>query len=892
MDRWRQIEKLYHQASECAESDLAAFLENACAGDTELRQEVESLLAQGIDDSSFLGPSAIENVAKELAQGWPGIAQGERLGAYTILSLLGKGGMGEVYLARDMKLGRDVALKVIANTVASDPDYLRRFEEEARLASGLNHPNIVTIYGAEAQGDVAYIAMELVRGHTLRKLLAQGAIPVKKVLDLALQIADALAAAHAGGVVHRDLKPENVMVTAEELVKVLDFGLAKRQRDMIPGDSAEDGVVTRASLTGAGIILGTVGYMSPEQVTGRTAWHTADQFSFGAILYEMLAGRRAFERETAVETLSAIIREQPTSIQTLNAKVTAPLQQVVDRCLAKDAADRYPVTRDLAAQLRQIRDRWDSGGESRTVPVVAATVSAPVPTSTVIASERALSLTRRRAMWLGGAAVVGTVASLTAWKLWPSESGIRSLAVLPFANPAKDQDAEYLCDGITDSLIQRIAGLPSLKVMARSTVFNFKEKTVDPRAVGRQLGVDAIVTGAVTRRSGRLLISAELVDVRTGVQLWSGTYDRSGADVLLAQDEITAAIVDEGIRLQLSRDERRQIVRHPTEDPVAYELYLRAEHHRGRETEKDYLSARSLLEQAIARDPKFALAHMALAGNYAFMAVDGYARPTEAWPLVDRYARQAIALDSALFEAHGRLAAEAFWFNWNWAVAEREWETALQAPAGTAAPDFLLGYSLERWALGRPDDALRLTRRARVLDPLSLVFRVREADLLLQTGQLKTAEDLYEKVIHDEPADARAYFGLAEVRRTQGRFDDAIDLLRRGYEADAGGNPLDDSLAESLSTARGAEGYRQVEKMTAQLELDALMTRAPEAYASPLDFARAYARLGNNERAVAYLNASFADRAPGLVFLKADHAWDAVRDDPRFVAAVRRVGLP
>ena len=787
MDRWRQIEKLYHQASECAESDRSAFLENACAGDTELQQELELLLAQEIDDSSFLGPSAMDNVAMKLAQDGLGFAQGERLGAYTILSLLGKGGMGEVYLARDTKLGREVALKVLANTVASDPDYLRRFEEEARLASGLNHPNIVTIYGAEAQGDVAYIAMELVRGHTLRKLLFQGAIPVKKVLDLAVQIADALAAAHAGGVVHRDLKPENIMVTAEELVKVLDFGLARGQRDMT-SDGAEDDAVMQPSLSGAGIILGTVGYMSPEQVAGRRASHTADQFSFGAILYEMLAGRRAFQRETKVETLSAIVREQPISIQTLNADVTPPLQQVLVRCLAKDATDRYPVTRDLAAQLRQIRDRWDSGGESR-----------------VMASEPALGLTRRRAMWLSGAAVVGTVAGLTTWKLWPDESGIRSLAVLPFVNAAKDEEAEYLCDGITDSLIQRIALLPSLKVMARSTVFNFKEKTVDPRTAGRLLGVDAIVSGTVTRRSGRLLISAELVDVATGVQLWSGAYDRSVADVLLAQDEITTAIVDQGIRLQLSRDERRQIVRHPTEDSVAYELYLRAEHHHIRETEEDYLSARSLLEQAIARDPKFAVAHMALAGNYAVMAVDGYARPTEAWPLVDRYAQQAIALDSALLEAHAWLAAEAFWFNWNWAVAEREWKTALRAPTGRGAPDFLLGYALERWALGRPDDALRLTRRARMLDPLSLVFRIREADLLFQTGQLKTAEDLYEKVIHDEPADARAYFGQAEVRRMQARFDDAIDFLRQGYEANAGGDLLDDSFAELLEDESAKE---------------------------------------------------------------------------------------
>ena len=520
-----------------------------------------------------------------------------------------------------------MALKVLARSAASDPAYLQRFEEEARLASVLNHPNIVTIYGVGEEGDIAYIAMELVRGRTLRELLAARALRVGEVLDLAAPLADALAAAHASGIVHRDLKPENVMVTAEGLLKVLDFGLAKRPPGIDSLDHAEDYVATRAALTYDGMILGTVGYMSPEQAAGRAAGLASDQFSFGVILYEMFCGRRPFERDTAVETLSAIIREQPPAIQTVNAGVTFPIQQIVERCLAKKPEDRYAETRQLAIELREIRDRWDRESESGASQVL--TAALPASRTVSDAATPAIGVTRRRALWIAGGALTTVGAGLGVWRLWPNDTGIRNLAVLPFTNAAHDEDAEYLCDGITESLIQQISRLPSLTVMARSTVFNFKGKTIDSRDAGRQLGVDAILTGTVTHRSGRLRITAELVDVATGVQLWGNTYDRAAAEVVSVQDEIASAIMDEGIRLRLTGDQRRQLARHPTDDPEAYEWVLRARHAMVKGTEEDLLQARELLERATARDPQFALAHTLLAATYvtaASTAMNG--RPT------------------------------------------------------------------------------------------------------------------------------------------------------------------------------------------------------------------------------------------------------------------------
>ncbi len=477
-------------------------------------------------------------------------------------------------------------------------------------------------------------------------------------------------------------------------------------------------------------------------------------------------------------------------------------------------------------------------------------------------------------------------AGLSGWRLWPRDTGIRVLAVLPFSNVANDPEIDYLCDGITETLIHQIWRLPSLTVMAYSTVINFKGKNIEAREAGRQLGVKAILTGTVTSRAGRLRIRAELVEVATGAQLWGNTYDRAAAEVVSVQDEIASAIIDEGIRLRLSGDERRRLVRHFTDDPEAYEWYLRARHAVIRGAEKDVLQARELLVRATTRDPQFALAHNALAATYVSTAIEGFERPADALSLANVSNRRALALDPELPEARATAGSIAFLSNWDWATAEREFKIATEAARGAFPTGTLLPYALERWALGRPDDALRIVRMIRQADPLSPFFAVMEADYLFHTGQLDAAADLYEKTIREEPS-ADAFFGLAEVRREQGRFDEAIEARRRGHEADG-----DDSLREVFETARGAEGYRQIERMAARQELEALQSRAATGYVSPLDFARAHAQLGQAEQAFSYFDAAFADRAPGLVFLKADREWSAMRGDPRFLAAVRRVGLP
>jgi TolB-like protein len=628
--------------------------------------------------------------------------------------------------------------------------------------------------------------------------------------------------------------------------------LAKRQNDLLSDTRTADGT-----------ILGTPGYMSPEQAAGKPAGHTTDQFSFGAILYEMLAGRRAFAGETPMETLSCILRDDPPLIRTLNPQVSEPLRQILDRCLAKDPSDRYLDTRDLTSEIRALRDRTE-----RTVEP-----AGPL-------------LTRRRALWFGGAAAAASFAAVAGWKFWPRDPGIRSLAVLPFKDPTNQQDEEFLSVLIADNLIRDLASVQSLRVLPRSASISFKDDKADVLSAGHRLNVDGVVSGTIERHAGRLHITAELTNVRTGL-LWRETYDEAEADLVLVSNRIAEKIASLAVRLEPGGN-ARPLHRYVSDNWEAAELYARALDHQDKEQEEDYVNANALLKMAIQKDPRFPLAYVALARNHTIMAIDGYGRPNEMWPQVYRYTRKAMDLDPTLLEANSGLAAEAFYFRWDWQTAEEEYKKAWSAPVNGQS----MGWVFLRWALGRYDGALDLVRQARRSDPVSLMWRLREAELLTQMGGSDEAGALYDQIINDEKADARAYFGLAELRRAQQRFDEATNLIRTGIRLDAGGEPLPDALEQGLVTAEGAEGYSRVEKILAQLELESMTSRVADSYVSPLDFARAHSRLGNQDDAFRYLGEALKEPSPGVVFLNVDRAWNNIRSDSRFNASIQRLGLP
>jgi len=876
LERWREVEALFNAACSSSSARAAELLAQA---KPEVREEVEALLAQQHSDGpldrsalDLLTSDDAETVDDSLAQPAMRLEPGQTLGPYVVASTLGRGGMGEVYRARDTKLDRDVAIKVLPAVFGSDPERVVRFQREARTLAALNHPNIAAIYGLEERDGATALVLELVEGPTLADRIAQGPVPLDEALRIAAQIADALDAAHERGIIHRDLKPANVKLRRDGTVKVLDFGLAKRPTGADAREARVD-LLSGSGLTGDGAILGTVGYMSPEQAAGRATVFASDQFSFGVILFELLTGQRPFARDTSVETLSAIIRDDPPPIGLLNAAVPESLQRLVERCLSKQPDHRYSETRQMAMELRRVRE------DREVLPRREARPTVPTDQPPVVAPGRYWRLT-------AALLVVIAAAAGTTWWLRPTNDGVRTLAVLPFVSGDADQDLDYLADGITESLIQRISRLASLSVIARSAVLNFKGKPIDPREVGRQLGADAILTGTISSRSGQLRITAELVEVTSGVRLWGNSYDRPAVQVVSVQEEIVNAIIREGVRLTMSDDERLAISRHPTEDTVAYDCYLRSRHLMFRGTEADVLKARELLITATTRDPRFAQAYKALAASYVSLALDGFERPTDAVPEANRNINKAFEIEPLLAEAHATAASVAFFFDWDWAKAEREWAFAESLPSGALPTQERVSHSMGRWVLAGPLEALQVVRRLRALDPLTVSYAVVEADYMFRAGQLEEAAALYQKTIEDDPT-PDALDGLAEVRRKQGRFDEALDARRRAHEL-AG----DDWLLDAFTTARGEAGYRVIDRMAFEQELAELRAREKKAYVSPLDFARAHARLGNREEAFGYFDQAFADRAPGLVFLKVDPAWDLIRDDPRFAQAVRRVGLP
>jgi serine/threonine-protein kinase len=844
-DRWREIERIYHLARERPRAAWEAFVA-AESADVEIRREVASLLGFETAADQFLERPAIEVSARAEAFGREPLEPGHRVADYEIRSRLGAGGMGEVYRGWDVRLEREVALKVVERTAAFDPAQVSQLENEARAASGLAHPNIVTIYAVGEDAGLAYIAMELVQGRTLREMAAQDPLPMSTALDIGVQLVDALTAAHAAGIVHRDLTPDNVMVTAGGLVKVLDFGIAKRSRR--PESSQ-------------GLVVGTAGYMSPEQAAGQPAGPASDQFSFGAVLYELLSGQRAFDRETTEDTLAAVRTSSPVPVHHLNAAVPAGARRIVERCLAKRPEDRFASTRELANAVTEVRDAWRH--------------------------EQAPLLTRRRAIALGLSAAASAVAGVAAWKIWPAAPRLRSLAVLPFGNPAQNPEIDYLCDGLTEALLRRLSLLDGLDVRARSAVFNFKRASVDPATAGRRLGVGAVLTGTVERRDGRLNVQASLFDLQAGREVWRDRYDRPVADLVALQHDLARAIVEEGIHHPLDAAERRRFHRAPTEDSEANDLYLRGLHRHREEGEQGYLAARRLLQAAVARDPTFALAHVSLASTYSVMTLDGFERPTEAWPNSNRAVRCALTLDPDLPEAHAEQATAWFAFDHDWASAESAWRHALRAGGSPTLPDLLSGAAIMHWAVGRLDEALALTRRARALDAVSPRFAVLEADLLLHAGRPAKAVTIYEAVLAEAPDHTPAAFGLAEAWRDQGRFDLAVDAQARGHAA--AGNPLPDGLTRRRDRA----GHAAIERFVVERELDGFRQRAArDEYVSPLDVARGHARLGERDRAFEWLDAAFVENSPGLVFLNVDRAWAGVRDDRRFAAASAAVGLP
>ena len=746
---------------------------------------------------------------------------GSPLGPYLLHERLGAGGMGEVYRASDPRLGREVAIKVLPAARADTPADRARFEREARAVAALSHPNIVTIHDFGFEAGVCYSVTELLQGEPLQARIGRGPLPWRDALRLAAEICDGLGAAHARGIVHRDLKPSNLFLLDDGRVKILDFGIA-----LVQGRAT----LEASERTLPGLVMGSLGYMAPEQVTGERVDARADVFALGCVLHEMLTGKKAFGGRTALESMAIVLRDAPPAADELNPDVPAELARLVERCLEKDVAARVRSAADLAAELRALAD------ETR-------------PTQP--ATQRLRPISGRPA----------------------SGDAVRSIAVLPIANGSTEADAEYLSDGVTESLIRSLSQLPNLRVMARSTVFRWKGRELDAREVGRELGVETVLIGRLQERAGRIIVSAELVDTQSGACLWSEQYNRPMGDIFALEEDI-ARRISERLRVRLSGTEQGLLSRRSTEDSEAYRLYLRGRFLWNRRSDESLARARDFFQQAIDQDPGYALAWAGLADTWNVLPFWGLKGPRDAFPRAQAAAQRALELDPLLAEAHAALAYSRFYFDWDWAAAESGFGRALELN-----PNYATGHHGYGVALGLHGDGARAIaelRRAQDLDPLSLIIPADLGLVLYLERQSEVAIRQCAAVLEldGQFAPAHLYTGLA--LESLGQVEAALQSFARAGERAGGSSSAVAAAGHALAIAgRGEEARERL------AELESMSARR---YVSEYAVAVIHAGLGEDSTALAWLERGIEARCQTMVWMRRDPRLERLAGEPRFAA--------
>jgi eukaryotic-like serine/threonine-protein kinase len=862
---WDRVRQLFQRALDRAPGERDAFLHAACAGQEDLRREVASLLSAHDALGSFMGAPAFGPESASAVDAPLSLQPGQSLGRFRVLSALGAGGMGEVYRVRDTRLRRDVALKLLPPGLAADPQRFARFERESRLLASLNHRNIASIYDVEQVGDLHVLVLELVDGPTLAACTAGGALPYDTALSIAAQLAGALHAAHERGIVHRDLKPSNVKISRDGTVKLLDFGLAMKRAALTPPDEA-------SLCTQPGMILGTFAYMSPEQARGHPVDERTDVWAFGCLLFELLAGRRAFDGMTPPDTLAAVLEREP-DWSRLPGTVPGELRLLLGRCLEKDPGRRLPAMGDA---LRTVEACRTPRSAARTHLRSALAVVAAAVLVAVVAAVGGRESGWRAA---SGAASEQQPPGSSPGRVPAAEPAFGSVAVLPFDHAGTTgSDLALLSDGLSEGLIDGLSELPGVAVIARSSSFRYAGRDPDVRAAGQALGAEALLMGRVTRQGEDLLIRAELVDARLGTQVWSGQYRRAIADLQAVQDEIVHTIAGR-LRLRLTTGGPRRTGGVMTDSPHAYLLYLTASYHLRRGTREDIYRAIHLAEQALAIDSAFARAWLLIARASTNLSGQGLLDPFVARPRALEAVRRALTLDDALAEAHV-LSAMLAQDDWNWAEAERQFVRAIELNPSLAIAHGQYGRFLS--VLGRFDEALSAVHRAHVLDPLSPGWTAREGMILFLARRPTEAVERLQHAVSLEPRHPWLKYALGLSLDASGRHRESITVLEEAIAFE----PAFTSARIARGLALAGAGRHDL----ARAEL-ASLTRGSD-YVSTTEVAALHAVLGDKEQALDLLDRALEVRDLQLQYLKVVPYFDSLRSESRFARVVRRVGLP
>ena len=907
-EQWQQIKTVFHAARALPERERAAYLNEACAGNEALRAEVAALLDFDEDTNDFMQqPALAETRFGSLLKENEDLPTGQRIGPYEIQSKIGEGGMGQVYRARDSRLGRAVAIKVLRADLTRDVERVRRFQQEARAASALNHPNILTIYEVDREDGRDFIATEFIEGQTLRAILKAGGLTIGEILEVVTQVGKALETAHRAGIIHRDIKPENLMRRADGYVKVLDFGLAKLTEDhqrLLSVENAFSHFTTRP-----GVVMGTVTYMSPEQARGLDVDARTDIFSLGVVLYEMLTGRVPFDGDTASDVIAALLEREPQPLDSHISGLPETFQQIIHRALAKPLEQRYATMSEMLANLHTLKDDLEITAKlKRSGKTKAADASllerrvgqsqGEAARSTKERRGRTTSTMQEVAAWfsrfapsskltavIASALIVSfaVLAGVTSWQ-WMKERGtstalIDSVAVLPFADNTNDAQLNYLPDGLTESLINNLSRLPNLRVMASGSVQPYKTRAATPQQVGSELKVSAVVSGRIQKAGDKLLINVEMANARDGSRLWGERYERPLSDLLKTQNEIVREITQQ-MRGRLSGASEQQLARHQPANNEAYRLYLLGLYHANKQSQQDGLTALGYYQQAIDLDPAYALAYTGIADIYAYFS-SRYLAPQEAMPKARQAALKALALDGSLAEAHHSLALVKLWGDWDWQGAEQEFKQALALNPNLAITHALYANSLSFQR--RFPEFRREIQTAQQLDPLSAhvieisvwgLYFERSYDEALAESQKLLALDSHYLRVH-------AYRGF--VYRQKGQLREAIAEVEKSLAEERR-----DSLLSDLAYLYAVAGQTEkASQLLAELE-----QKVSQRQSNPFFLAKIHIGLGEPERAFTRLQETYAAHSESLFSLSVDPIYDPIRHDPRFIEILRGVGLP
>ena len=891
-ENWQQVKKIFADALRQTPEARPQFLDSVCSGDNILRSEVESLLTSFDSAESFMETPAVGEVAGSFT-GKEILREGICFGHYEIIKQIGIGGMGEVYLANDKKLDRKVAVKILNEKFSRHESNLERFTREAKAASSLNHPNILVIHEIGEADKAHYIVSEYIEGKTLREFFKEKSLDLNEILDISIQIANALSVAHEARLIHRDIKPENIMIRPDGLVKILDFGLAKL---IIPTAFGFQETTVRQNDTAQGVIMGTVNYMSPEQAKGEKVDERTDIFSLGVMIYEMLAGRTPFAGDSMPEAFANLINGEPLMLSHYAEDVPDNLQKIVFKTLNKNKAARYQTMKELLVDLKGLREnlvfsellgkKFPLENKTAVESFQSTTGDAnrqTADTQPVLSSRIKLHKSYSTfflATLLIGAACFGYY-FLSLRKNVSGANGKRSIAVLPFVNVSQDLNAEYLSDGITESVINNLSQLSGLKVMAKDSVFRYKNKEIELKKAADELGVQTLVTGDVRQSGDKIIINIHLIDPDDGTQIWGTQFIRNSSELISTQNEMTQLVV-QNLQLNLTDEEKQKIGKHPTDNAEAYQLYLKGRFIAQLNTPEALNKSIEFYQQAIVKDRNFALAYSEIGMRYVNLGIY-FAPPRQMMPNARIYADKALEIDNTLSDPHVVLGLVALLYDWDWDKAKDELSQGNEVSLQSIETFNCTAHVLQ--ITGRAADADEPLHRALDNDPLSISLNTELGCNSYYARRYDESISEYHEALSIEPHNFMAIYGLARSLNHKKQYQEAIAEIEKAKTFMP--------MLPPIAVAEEGYAYAQMgSREEAEAQLKRLDDTSKKIFVDPFFMATVYLSLDDKDQTLAWLEKAFDAKSSLIPTIINDIKWDDLREDTRFQSLLRRIGSP